>query len=356
MADYVKNRKKLGFLFLLSISILFIVSCTQTPSDSVSLPSESPKEITPSCIPQVECSAWSKCNSEGIQIKTCITGKNCGEITTSVESQTCIPCTPAWECSIWSTCDSGLQTRSCRDTNKCNNLEGKPKEIQSCIIPPKVDLTKAEIIQENSFKFEDILGRKYFSIFGFVKNIGDTDLWGGLFASGWGGKTRIKADFYDTNNQLVGTESYVFWANSIKPNQISPFVICYENEFSASTYTLSISEEATTTQFYDDFEVIEHRLIKGETGDLKIIGKVKNNGQERKVVEFIVILYDNRKQILATQTYSLNYESPKPQETTTFEISIPNRPSCFYSDFNSGNLESVDGYDIYAQENLGVMF
>jgi len=41
-------------------------------------------------------------------------------------------CIPNWTCTNWSTCINGIQTRNCTDLNGCENLSGKPKEIQDC--------------------------------------------------------------------------------------------------------------------------------------------------------------------------------------------------------------------------------
>jgi len=42
-------------------------------------------------------------------------------------------CTPNWNCGSWSECGtSGIQTRTCTDSNNCETNSGKPQTSQSC--------------------------------------------------------------------------------------------------------------------------------------------------------------------------------------------------------------------------------
>lgn len=41
-------------------------------------------------------------------------------------------CTPNWQCTAWSTCSSGVQTRTCTDSNNCGVSTGRPSEVQAC--------------------------------------------------------------------------------------------------------------------------------------------------------------------------------------------------------------------------------
>lgn len=47
-------------------------------------------------------------------------------------------CTESWSCTSWSTCSSsGIQTRTCTDSNSCGTELGKPAESQGCTyVPP----------------------------------------------------------------------------------------------------------------------------------------------------------------------------------------------------------------------------
>jgi len=41
-------------------------------------------------------------------------------------------CTESWSCGVWSACASGLQTRTCTDSNNCGTTTNKPSESQTC--------------------------------------------------------------------------------------------------------------------------------------------------------------------------------------------------------------------------------
>ncbi|MEM2956303.1 MAG: hypothetical protein QW041_01885 [Candidatus Pacearchaeota archaeon] len=43
-------------------------------------------------------------------------------------------CIPNWQCSEWSKCINNTQTRNCIDLNNCTTLDGKPAESQPCIL------------------------------------------------------------------------------------------------------------------------------------------------------------------------------------------------------------------------------
>ncbi len=41
-------------------------------------------------------------------------------------------CRENWDCTEWSACSSGIQTRYCRDLNRCGTNHNKPEEEKSC--------------------------------------------------------------------------------------------------------------------------------------------------------------------------------------------------------------------------------
>lgn len=43
-------------------------------------------------------------------------------------------CTENWTCTVWSACASGVQTRTCTDSNNCGTTVNKPGEEQFCIV------------------------------------------------------------------------------------------------------------------------------------------------------------------------------------------------------------------------------
>ncbi|MBU3942027.1 MAG: hypothetical protein KKF74_03890, partial [Nanoarchaeota archaeon] len=70
-------------------------------------------------------------------------------------------CIPDWQCTKWSKCSKeGTQTRTCTDKNNCRTTAGKPTETQSCnYIPPKKIETKKKkeslIEEETTIKDEE---------------------------------------------------------------------------------------------------------------------------------------------------------------------------------------------------------
>ncbi len=60
-------------------------------------------------------------------------------------------CTSDWQCSDWSACTTdGKQTRLCKDSKNCGNLNGIPSEQQSCTYNlPDLIVEKAEFVDKN---------------------------------------------------------------------------------------------------------------------------------------------------------------------------------------------------------------
>ena len=215
-------------------------------------------------------------------------------------------------------------------------------------------IERGEIISEESYQFADIFG-DYFLIIGEVKNTGNTNLDGGHFASAWGGKTRINTDFYNSNNQLVDSSSEVFWKNSLAPNESIPFVICETDNFDIKNYEINMDEESTTDNYYKYLEISNDDMIKNDEGEIRVTGKVSNTGNIEKSAHLMVVLYDFNKNIIAVKTDYLGFETIKSGETKSFSISIPNEKSCSKFDAIIGQNQKVKSYQIYVQENVGVL-
>jgi len=232
------------------------------------------------------------------------------------------------------------------------NLE-KYSENNSVETTNKV-IEKGEIISEKSYQFTDIFG-DYFLIIGEIKNTGTKNLDGGNFASAWGGKTRINTDFYNGNNQLVDSASKVFWKNYLSPNESIPFVICETDDFDIKTYKISVDEESTTDTYYEYFKISNEDIITNSENEVRITGKITNTGNIEKSAHLMVVLYDSNKNIIAVKTDYLGFETIKSGETKSFSVSIPNEKSCSSFDATTGQNQKVKSYQIYVQENLGVL-
>lgn len=84
------------------------------------------------------CSAWSTCDVDGSQTRSCTLADDCEYASTSSPS-TSQPCTPtctedAWTCSDWSDCSAdNLETRTCVLSNDCALVDDpSPATDQSC--------------------------------------------------------------------------------------------------------------------------------------------------------------------------------------------------------------------------------
>ena len=99
------------------------------------------KEIANSCQPNWDCTDWSDCES-GLQQRTCTDSNFCGiNSNKPVEFRTCIvSCSTNWSCTSWSPeeCPKNqTQTRVCIDTNSCGTNSGKPNEKITCVYEKK---------------------------------------------------------------------------------------------------------------------------------------------------------------------------------------------------------------------------
>ncbi|MBI2565233.1 hypothetical protein HYV79_04580 [Candidatus Woesearchaeota archaeon] len=103
---------------------------------------------TGKCFPdrtQFDCHVCSECKS-GTPTFRCKTDCEqrgsgvCKQVSTTPDCSVC--CTPKWSCTAFSPSPcpaSGMQTRTCKDTNNCGTTSGKPAESQSCTPPPTCD-------------------------------------------------------------------------------------------------------------------------------------------------------------------------------------------------------------------------
>ena len=91
--------------------------------------------------------------------QTCTSG-SCVTIITGVEEG----CTANWSCSDWTVCSGGYssyQTRSCYDTNYCNDTANKPNEYKACGAEDETTTTTDE---EETTTTEDKVGPSVVSI------------------------------------------------------------------------------------------------------------------------------------------------------------------------------------------------
>jgi hypothetical protein len=90
------------------------------------------------CNPSWNCTGWSECSVQNLQVRICSDLSNCNttsdkpnEIQNCIYNQTPL-CIENWNCTDWSECDDNKQTRYCVDLSNCNTTSDKPNETQSC--------------------------------------------------------------------------------------------------------------------------------------------------------------------------------------------------------------------------------
>ncbi|MBI4140513.1 hypothetical protein HY485_01605 [Candidatus Woesearchaeota archaeon] len=96
------------------------------------------REVSPGCSVCETCSTGTP-TASCTQICGEI-GGTCKQVSTTPDCSVC--CTPKWSCTAFSpnSCPaSGVQTRTCRDTNNCGTTSGKPAESQRCTPEPTCD-------------------------------------------------------------------------------------------------------------------------------------------------------------------------------------------------------------------------
>ncbi len=92
------------------------------------------------CFPKWNCDAWSYCDVNLEETRTCFDQTNCKE--PKVETRGCERCDESWICSEWSDCSNGVQTRTCVDEHSCTTVDFKPAESRGCsVTAPSSDVT-----------------------------------------------------------------------------------------------------------------------------------------------------------------------------------------------------------------------
>lgn len=111
--------------------------CSSYQNPQPSLATIEVKEVQQTCPTCSSPTSWTAC----INSKQNRTNYKCDSSTnyqcqSYIELQSCSvqSCTPLWICSEWSSGCNGqqMQTRTCTNSNNCNNLTNKPIETQSC--------------------------------------------------------------------------------------------------------------------------------------------------------------------------------------------------------------------------------
>ncbi len=89
-----------------------------------------------SCTSRWSCAAWSYCDSELKQTRTCYDRNQCQE--RKEQTRICSECEESWVCTPWSACQDGRQERACLDEHLCGTRIAKPVLQKLCAVslPP----------------------------------------------------------------------------------------------------------------------------------------------------------------------------------------------------------------------------
>jgi len=106
------------------------------------------------CTPSWSCTAFSACSATGVQMRTCTDSNSCGTSSGKPsETQSCVyilPCIESWGCTDYGACSvSGQRTRVCTDTHSCGTSNNRPSETQTCTyveLPPTKPAPKINVI------------------------------------------------------------------------------------------------------------------------------------------------------------------------------------------------------------------
>lgn len=85
------------------------------------------------CSSRWSCAAWSYCDAELKQSRTCYDRNDCQD--RKEQTKVCSKCEESWICTPWSGCQNNQQTRLCVDEHACGTRILKPTLQKSCVAP-----------------------------------------------------------------------------------------------------------------------------------------------------------------------------------------------------------------------------
>lgn len=104
-----------------------------TGCNVVSVPSPQREAGRIRCSSRWSCTAWSYCDAELKQTRTCYDRNDCRD--RKVQTKVCSQCKESWVCTPWSSCQNNRQSRLCVDEHFCGTRTLKPLLQKSCVVP-----------------------------------------------------------------------------------------------------------------------------------------------------------------------------------------------------------------------------
>jgi hypothetical protein len=161
----------------------------------------------------------------------------------------------------------------------------------------------------------------------FIDSSGDYQIVGEVLNTGSGtvDNVQITANYYDSHNNLVDTQSDYALLNYMQPNAKSPFEIT-ENAGTIvpqiSTYTLQVSSESSSI-IEQGLVIISNSSSTDSSGNFNIDGQIQNVGTVASSNnEVYVTCYNSSGTVVDVGTAYTDTDPIAPSSTSTFEISI----------------------------------
>uniref|UniRef100_A0A6M3M8E0 Uncharacterized protein n=1 Tax=viral metagenome TaxID=1070528 RepID=A0A6M3M8E0_9ZZZZ len=134
---------------------------------------------------------------------------------------------------------------------------------------------------------------------------------------------KISATFYDSQNNVIGTDFTYTDMGILKPGQKSPFEISsYPDKISPSNFKLSVSYKDTGNEPYEGLQILSSTSKTDNLGYYETVGEIKNNGNRNSTyVKVIATYYDSTGKVIAKSFTYTNPEDINSGDTAPFKLS-----------------------------------
>lgn len=181
-----------------------------------------------------------------------------------------------------------------------------PTETPTPSLTPKPSNPDFEILTSSLY---EEAGKYY--ILGKVQNKTDSPM----------GNVKLVATLYDENKNVVGVKDFI-WVKLrvIPPQGTSPFIAEFDSDQVVVSYDFVEIKGTPTEEAPNDLEII---YISDEyvSGNLWVVGRVTNNGEQSVNADIIIALYNSDNEAMAVGTIKFN-EIIQPGETKSFSMTF----------------------------------
>jgi hypothetical protein len=131
---------------------------------------------------------------------------------------------------------------------------------------------------------------------------------------------KISVIFYDEDGEIIGTDYTYTMLDFLRPNQKSPFDLSsYLEQIKPASYDLSVTWKEAP---FEGLEIVSHTSSIDSSGYHKIVGIIKNNGEEEaEYVKVVCTYYDLTGTVIGAEYTYARPRDIEVNETSTFTIS-----------------------------------